>query len=124
MTVPYSNTSNIPQGLDTVTINSVDYVVDSTDLASKVNRIISRTDENGDRADFMIRAAAEPIEGTLTLQRASTSTALPPEGATFSFDFDRSNAASTLVVKDVKVNRSKDSFDIFDIGVVLVTYQS
>jgi len=59
----------------------------------------------------------------MTLQRATDSTVLPPEGDEFSYDFDRSGTASTLVVHSVKVNRGKDSFDTFDIAVILKTYQ-
>lgn len=124
MAIPYNSVASQPQGLESVTINLVSYVVDSSDLASKENRIINRTDANGDRADFMIRANGDQITGTMTLQRAATTTVLPPEGDEFTYDFDRSGTASTLVVKDVKVNRGKDDFDTFDIEVVLVTYQA
>jgi len=122
MSIPYNSQADQPQGLESVTINSVAYVVDSVDIATKDNRVISRTDANGDRADFMIRPGADPISGSLTLQRASTSTVLPPEGNEFSYDFDRSGTASTLVVSNVKVSRS-DDFDTFEIDVLLKTYQ-
>jgi len=102
----------------------ISYVVDSVDLSSKENRIISRTDANGDRADFMIREGGDQITGSMTLQRALDSTVLPAEGEEFTYDFDRSGTASTLVVSSVSVNRGKDDFDTFDIGVVLVTYQA
>jgi len=122
MSIPYNSQADQPQGLESVTINSVAYVVDSVDIASKVNRLISRTDANGDRADVMIRPGADPISGSLTLQRASTSTVLPPEGDEFTYDFDRSGTASTLVVSNVKVARG-DDFDTFEIDVLLKTYQ-
>jgi hypothetical protein len=124
MAIPYNSVANQPQGLETVTINVIAYVVDSVDISSKENRTINRTDANGDRADFMLRAGSEQISGTMTLQREADTTALPPEGTEFTYDFDRSGTPSTLVVKDVKVNRSKDEFDTFDIEVVLVSYQS
>ena len=123
MAIPYNSVANQPQGLETVTINLIDYIVDDVSLSSNEHRIISRTDENGDRADFMIRDGSSQIEGTMTLQRETTSTVLPPEGTTFTYDFDRSGTASTLVVHSVKVNRGKDDFDTFSINVVLVTYQ-
>lgn len=123
MAIPYNSVANQPQGLEVVTINLIDYVVDSVSLSSNQHRIISRTDENGDRADFMIRDGSSQIEGSMTLQRETTSTVLPPEGTTFTYDFDRSGTASTLVVHSVTANRSKDDFDTFDISVVLVTYQ-
>ena len=123
MAIPYNSQADQPQGLEVATINLITYVVDSVDLSATEHRIISRTDENGDRADYMIREGATPIQGSMTLQRATDTTVLPPAGTTFTYDYDRSGTASTLVVNDVKVNRSKDDFDTFDIGVVLVTYQ-
>jgi len=124
MAVPYNSVANQPQGLEIATINLITYVVDSVSLSSNENRIISRTDENGDRADFLIRASGDQISGSMTLQRATDSTVLPPEGTEFTYDFDRSGTASTLVVQSVNVNRGKDDFDTFDISVVLVTYQA
>ena len=124
MAVPYNSVENQPQGLEVATINLITYVVDSVSLSSNENRIISRTDENGDRADFLIRASGDQTSGSMTLQRATDTTVLPPEGTEFTYDFDRSGTASTLVVQSVNVNRGKDDFDTFDISVVLVTYQA
>ena len=124
MAVPYNSVANQPQGLEVATINLITYVVDSVSLSSNENRIISRTDENGDRADFLIRASGDQISGSMTLQRATDTTVLPPEGTEFTHDFDRSGTASTLVVQSVNVIRGKDDYDTFDISVVLVTYQA
>lgn len=123
MALPSTTPANFPIGLDVVTINLVNYVADSIDLASSSTRTISRTDENGDFAECQTRAASEPITGTMTLQRETTSTVLPPAGTEFTHDFDGSGTASTLRVTDVKVARSKDAADVFEIGVLLVTYQ-
>ena len=124
MAIPYSSQASQPFGLDTVTINLIAYVCDEVNLSATENRIISRTDANGDRADYMIRETGTPIEGTMTLQRATDITVLPSEGTEFTYDFDRSGTASTLVVHSVNVNRSKDAFDTFSLGVVLVNYQA
>ena len=124
MAIPYNSTASQPQGLEIVTINSITYVCDSVSMNSNENRIISRTDESGDRADFMLRAGSDQITGTMTLQRAIDTTVLPPEGTEFTYDFDRSGTASTLVVQSVSVNRGTDTFDTFDVSVVLVTYQA
>ena len=124
MAIPYNSTASQPQGLEIVTINAVTYVCDSVSMNSNENRIISRTDESGDRADFMLRAGSDQITGTMTLQRAIDTTVLPPEGTEFTYDFDRSGTASTLVVQSVSVNRGTDTFDTFDVSVVLVTYQA
>ena len=124
MTVPYSTTESLGQGLETVTINDIAYIADSVSGASKENRIISRTDANGDRADFMLRAGSDQIEVSYTLQRALAATVLPPVGTEFTHDYDRSGTASTLVVKDVTVARDKDEFDTFDMTAILVSYQA
>ena len=124
MAIPYNSTASQPQGLEVVTINAIAYVCDSVSMNSNENRIISRTDESGDRADFMLRAGSDQITGTMTLQRATDTTVLPPEGTEFTYDFDRSGTASTLVVQSVSVNRGTDTFDTFDVSVVLVTYQA
>ena len=123
MSIPYSSTTNLPQGFETVTINSVAYIVDSVSGASFSNRLISRTDANGDRADFMLRTGSDQVEVTYTLQRASDTTVLPSIGDEYLHDYDRSGTGSTLVVKDVTVNRDKDSFDTFDMTAVRKTYQ-
>lgn len=127
MSIPYSSTANLPQGFETVTINvggtNTNYKVDAVSLASAVNRKIERSDENGDRADFMLRDGSEHIEGTLTLQRANSATVLPENGVNFSYDFDRSGTNSTLVVNGTSVQRDKDAFDTFEVPVVLETYQ-
>jgi len=118
MAIPYSSLTDLPQGFETVTINGT-YIVDSVSGLSKANRVISRQDANGDRSDFMIRKTSDPIEITLTLQRSTTATALPTEGTDFTYDYDRSGTASTLVVKDVTVNRDKDAFDTFEVVAVV-----
>jgi len=123
MSIPYSSTANLPQGFESVTINSVAYIVDAVSGASFANRIISRTDANGDRADFMLRAGSDQVEVTYTLQRATDTTVVPAIGDEFTHDYDRSGTGSTLVVKDVTVNRDKDAFDTFEMVAVRKTYQ-
>jgi hypothetical protein len=113
----------MPLGLSTVTIESVNYIQISVDMASFENRIISRTDANGDRAGFALRAGSDQITGTMVLQRATDTTALPSIGAEFTSDYDRSGTASTLVIQNVKVTRSTDEFDQFEIDIVRKTYQ-
>jgi len=124
MAIPYNSQADQPFGLEVATINLIAYVVDSVSMTTNDNRIISRTDSNGDRADFMVRANGDQITGSMTLQRATDSTVLPPEGTEFTYDFDRSGTASTLVVQSVTVNRGTDAFDTFDISVILATYQA
>ena len=59
----------------------------------------------------------------MTLQKATTTTAFPEAGMEFTHDYDASGTASTLRVLDVKASRSKDEADVFEIGVLVVTYQ-
>ena len=124
MSIPYSTTAALAQGFESVTINSIAYIVDAVSGASFANRLITRTDANGDRADFMIRKGSDQVEVTYTLQRSDTSTVLPLVGDEYTHDYDRSGTASTLVVKDVTVNRDKDSFDTFEMVAVRKTYQA
>ena len=124
MAIPYSSLTNLPQGFEIVTINAIDYIADSVSGASFANRVISRADANGDRSDFMIRVGSDQIEVTYSLQRSITTTVLPLVGDEFSHDYDRSGTPSTLVVKDVTVNRDKDSFDTFEMTAVRKTYQA
>ena len=123
MALPSTAPANFPQGLDIVTIGSVQYVQDSVDIPSQTTRGINRTDEFGDWAEQQTRASSDPTEGTMTLQKATTATAFPESGMEFTHDFDGSGTASTLRVLDVKANRSKDEADVFEIGVLVVTYQ-
>lgn len=123
MAIPYNSEENQPLGLESVTINSVAYIVNSVDLASFDNRLISRTDANGDRAGFALRAGSDQITGSMTLQRATDTTVLPAIGDEFIYDYDRSGTGSTLVVQNVKTARSTDEFDTFEIDVVRKTYQ-
>ena len=123
MALPSTTPANFPQGLDVVTINAVAYIADSISLDSETTRGINRTDENGDWAEQQTRASSDPIEGTMTLQKATTATAFPTAGTQFSHDYDDSGTASTLRVLNVKANRSKDEADVFEIGVLVVTYQ-
>tara|TARA_R110000850_G_scaffold217401_1_gene343104 strand:- start:4074 stop:4442 length:369 start_codon:yes stop_codon:yes gene_type:complete len=117
------NPVTFPQGLSDVTISSVLYICDAIDLESQTTRGINRTDSNGDWAEQQTRASSDPIEGTLTLQKALVATAFPVSGVEFTFDYDSSGTGSTLRVLNVKASRSKDEADVFEIGVLLVTYQ-
>ena len=122
MALPSTTPANFPQGLDIVTINAITYIADAIDIESETTRNISRTDENGDYAESQTRASSDPIEGTMTLQRALTTTVLPVAGTEFVHDYDAdATFTKTLRVLNVKTNRSKDDADVFEIGVLLVS---
>ena len=122
MALPSATPANFPQGLDIVTINAITYIANSIDLETEATRNINRTDENGDYAESQTRASSDPIEGTMTLQRALTTTVLPTAGTEFAHDYDADPLfTKTLRVLNVKVGRSKDEADVFEIGVLLVS---
>lgn len=125
MAIPYNSVTNQPQGFDDATINAVDYVVNSIGTAPvSENRVISRTDSNGDRADFMIRKGSDQIIIEFELQKAATTTVSPPDGTEFTYDYDQSGTASTLVTLDNSVNRSTEDMTVFSQRAVLKTYQA
>jgi hypothetical protein len=124
MALPSTTPANFPQGLDIVTIDAVTYIADSIDIESETTRGINRTNEYGDWAEQQTRASSDPIEGSMTLQKAATTTAFPEAGIEFTHDYDASGTASTLRVLNVKANRSKDEADVFEIGVLVVSYQA
>ena len=127
MALPYNSVANQPQGFTDVSIGSpaIDYVVNSISNATATeNRIISRTDSNGDRSDFMIRKGSEQVIVEFELQKEATTTVNPPDGTEFTYDYDQSGTASTLVVVDTSVNRSVDDMTTISMRAVLKTYQA
>lgn len=96
MALPY-NAQSAPVGptTGTITINSVSYVVDGYTYEN--------TSQRGRRTDFEGTSNAnwlwdQDIRGTMTLQLAASSTALPPVGQTGSYDF-HGGSAITIVVE-------------------------
>jgi hypothetical protein len=125
MALPYNSVANQPQGFTDVTINLINYVVNSISNATATeNRIISRTDSNGDRSDFMIRKGSDQVIVEFELQKEATTTVNPPDGTEFTYDYDQSGTASTLVVVDTSVNRSVDDMTTISMRAVLKTYQA
>lgn len=125
MSLPYNSVANQPQGFDDVTIDGVTYVVNSVSNATATeNRIISRTDGDGDRADFMIRKGSDQVIVEFELQKALTTTVNPPDGEEFTYNYDQSADTSTLVVLDTVANPSKDEMTTFTMRAVLKTYQA
>jgi hypothetical protein len=125
MALPYNSVANQPQGFTDVTITLIDYVVNSISNATATeNRIISRTDSNGDRSDFMIRKGSDQVIVEFELQKEATTTINPLDGTEFTYDYDQSGTASTLVVVDTSVNRSVDDMTTISMRAVLKTYQA
>ena len=121
MALPSSTPANFPQGLDIVTIAAVQFIADAIEIPGVTTRGIERTDEYGDHAERQTRIASEGITGTMTLQRATTSTPKPEPGVEFVHDYEASGDTLTLRVEDVKTVRSKEDADVFEIGVYIVS---
>ena len=118
MSIP-SGTTDFPLGHNfAITVGGRTFLLDAIDLPEKTTRVINRTNQNGDANDYQIRQAGEKITGTATLQRLDTSTAPPKSGDSILWTTeDDANADYMLgYVTDVKVSRSKDSADVFEIG--------
>ncbi len=128
MALPYNSVANQPQGFTDVSIGSpaaINYVVNSISNATATeNRIISRTDSNGDRSDFMIRKGSDQVIVEFELQKEATTTDNPVDGTEFTYDYDQSGTVSTLVVVDTSVNRSVDDMTTISMRAVLKTYQA
>ena len=124
MALPYNSTANQPQGFTGVTINQVEYIVNSISNATATeNRVISRTNSRGDRSDFMIREGSDPVIVEFELQKETTATDIPPDGHEFSYDYNQSGTPSSLVVLDTVTNRSVDEMTTFSMRAVLRNYQ-
>lgn len=118
MSIP-SGTTDFPLGHNfAITVGGRTFLLDSIDLPEKTTRVINRTNQDGDAGDYQIRQAGEKITGSAVLQRLDTSTAPPKSGDTILWTTeDDANADYMLgYVTDVKVARSKDSADVFEIG--------
>lgn len=118
MSIP-SGTTNFPLGHNfAITVGGRSFLLDAIDLPEKTTRVINRTNQDGDASEFQVRKAGEKITGTATLQRLDTTTAPPKSGDSILWTTeDDANADYMLgYVTDVKVSRSKDSADVFEIG--------
>jgi hypothetical protein len=118
MSIP-SGTTDFPLGHNfAITVGGRSFLLDAIDLPEKTTRVINRTNQNGDASDFQVREAGEKITGTATLQRLDTSTAPPKSGDSILWTTAESDESDYMLgyVTDVKVSRSKDSADVFEIG--------
>ena len=112
-------TTDFPLGHNfAITVGGRSFLLDSIDLPEKTTRIINRADQNGDASAYQVRQAGEKITGTAVLQRLDTSTTPPKSGDSILWTTQESAGSDYMLgyVTDVKVSRSKDSADIFEIG--------
>lgn len=105
----YTTAANAPFGAAIANINSVTYRANGWSPKSN-NREIWRTDTLGDKSDLQIRK--EPLTLSATLQLANASTALPPEGTTFT---DPKNNAITWIISKVSPSYPAGDYWVVDI---------
>lgn len=103
----YVSSENQPYGGVILTIDSVKYRAINWGPA-KGTREVSRNDTQGNIADF--RLEPEPVSGTVTVQLATTSTAIPDTGDTFTV------GSTTYVITSVTKNEPEGDFHSCDIG--------
>lgn len=107
------NDGSIPYGAPTLSINSVSYIVESMDIQRPTNVIERRNGSNEPSGSVGI---ANFVTGTATLQKASTSTAIPLPGLTFSYTDDSGVGAETHVITEVSQPRSQGDAVKFNIS--------
>ena len=118
MSIP-SGTTDFPLGHNfAITVGGRSFLLDSIDLPEKTTRVINRTNQDGDASEYQIRQAGEKITGTATLQRLDTNTAPPKSGDSILWTTAENDDSDYMLgyVTDVKVARSKDSADVFEVG--------
>lgn len=118
MSIP-TGTTDFPLGHNfAIKVGGRNFLLDSIDLPEETTRVINRTNQNGDAGDYQIRKAGEKITGSAVLQRLDTSIAPPKSGDTVLWTTAESDESDYMLgyVTDVKVARSKDSADVFEIG--------
>ena len=109
---------NLPFGLDDVTIDGVTYSVASISIPFEEPRVINRPNSKGVRKDFVVTKGSEPIQGTFTLEREVTTTPVPVEGTSFTYDTNDDGTAETYLVLTSNVQRSRDEMDTIELSVI------
>lgn len=92
------NDGSIPYGSQVLTINAVTYVAESITLSEPTN-VIERMNELGEPSGQVL--VNQFNTGSATLQLASTSTAHPANGMTFTADLQKAGSNQTYIVSEV-----------------------
>ncbi|MEM6884780.1 MAG: hypothetical protein AAF571_07080 [Verrucomicrobiota bacterium] len=96
--MPLQNDGSIPYGSRVITINLVTYVADNIEVQRPTKEIL-RTDEVDEPSGAV--TYADFVTGSATLQMATSSTAMPPLGQTFTETFDTTVGSETFIIKNV-----------------------
>jgi hypothetical protein len=106
MALPYIDNS-VPYGSVVLVINTVDYVADDITI-TKSTKVIERTNEVDEPSGQVIIEGFET--GSATLQLATSATAIPAIGDTFTY------STVTYVVSEVGVPKSKGDYTKINIS--------
>jgi hypothetical protein len=108
------NDGSIPYGAGAViTINAVGYIPESVEIQRTTQAIERRNADNEPSGSVGV---ADFVKGTATLQCASTSTAIPLIGLTFSYTDDSGVGAETMIVEQVSKPRTQGDATKFNIS--------
>lgn len=123
-----TNSSSAPYGLDVLTIDLIEYKLN--DPGTSPNQVSSETihepDEEGKAQPgrVVLKDGPDLVTRTVTVQRATASTASPQRGDTVTWDHDRSGTASSWIVSsDPQTGRGQNTMDTFTFDLLLLTYQ-
>lgn len=89
----------------TITLNSVVYIIEEEELTPNWSESMTR---DGNGVVNRRRHLRQPYSLRLKLQLASSSTAYPPVGTTFTYAVKNETSAPTFVVRDVPENRNNE----------------
>lgn len=104
----------MPYGSTAVTINSVVYIVKSFTPDRPVSEVV---DEDANGSDARARVVRKQSGFSAELQLATSSTAYPQFGQTFSYTVDSNYGAETWVVHNAIPNISNAAGDIRTVNV-------
>lgn len=99
------NDGSIPYGSKVFTINSVTYVAEDISIDDAAQKI-DRKNEVGEPSGRVL--VQDYVEGTATLQLASTSTAPPTNGMTFTQDLQHTGTNQTWALLKISPTFKQD----------------
>lgn len=109
------NDGSVPYGSPTLTISTVTYIAESFKTDRPTTKIDRRNGSNEPSGQVLV---ADFATATATLQKASTSTALPAVGATFDYTDDATVGAETWILTSVGHARAQGDAVKFEITAV------
>lgn len=104
MPSPLWNNTTIPYGTRVLTIAAVIFIANNIRVNRPV-KIIKRTNQIDDPTGSV--GIADFVEGSCELQMATSTTALPASGATFTVTFDATIGAEVFYVANIEAPEEK-----------------